>query len=85
MLRRYGARSKASNRPSIGVTLVDLVLSLQQKSRRPVVNREDESSCTFVQGVEKSGPIPNAVKLLSRFIKTVATAVQKNVPIVETL
>ena len=56
-----------------------------EKSRRPVENRDHESSCTFVEGVEKSGPIPNAVKVLSRFVETVATAVKKNVPIVETL
>ena len=36
------------------------------KSRRPVENREHESSCTFVEGVKRSRPA-NVVKVLSGF------------------
>ena len=52
------------------------------KGRIPVENRELESSCTFVEGVKKSGPA-NVVKVLPGFEGNIGIVVKKNVSIVK--
>ena len=62
---------------------LNALFACAEKSRRPIENSEHENSCTFVESVEKSGPLANTVKILSGFVETVATGLKKNVPIVK--